>query len=88
MSHNLKRLFIAIPLDQEVQNNLAKISERRSHPAFTYTPSLPRSDEGFSFVADRLTLFESKLGGEYSEYKEIHSVKLNSLRRIRQTSFP
>lgn len=60
------------------------------HPTFTYTPSLsrtgvqrpvrdlPHPDETYSFVADKITLFKSILGGYHSKYKEIHSVRLKN----------
>lgn len=46
-----------------------------SHPAFTYTPSLP-FNESIAFIADKISLFESKLGGQHSTYTEIFSAKL------------
>jgi len=49
----------------------------RPHPAFTFTPSLPR-DGTATFVADRLALYKSTLGTPHSIYKEIHSIALNS----------
>ena len=51
---------------------------KRPHSSFVFTPSLPHRDLTYSFVADRITLFESILGGEHSIYKPTFSAKLKT----------